>query len=416
MNSIEAPLINLFNEQYIKQVSNSTKASLHIKRKEGKCVLPQVPYGYLRCPLDKYRLIVDEGVRTVIVSIFTMYINGNSLSEIARVLESRRILPPSQHKRKSAGKEINYSSAWGSCMIKKILSQDILLGHMVQGKTASYSHKVKTRVPLPREKWIIVKNTHEAIIDEETFNIVNALLEKQSRPKSRRIKKTKPSVLSGFVVCKDCNKKMQRTITTKNKIPYYYFRCSINKKLGSSICSNHMIPESILIDVVISSINSLIDSFVDIEDAITKNKRNEASLMKKQISHRLDVAIKERERLINTNSKLYHSYINELDDMLTDEVYINMKNRYQKLSSRNKEEILALKEKQSNLEECTAFETDFLKEYSKYTGIKVLTRDIVADLVDKIIIGADKSINIMFKFQDEIINHKEFIDHTAIKV
>lgn len=95
MNSIEAPLINLFNEQYLRQVSNSTKASLKVKRKEEKYVLPQVPYGYLRSPLDKYKLIVDEDVRHIIENIFTMYLNNKSLNEIAHKLNRRGVLPPS---------------------------------------------------------------------------------------------------------------------------------------------------------------------------------------------------------------------------------------------------------------------------------------------------------------------------------
>ena len=185
MNSIEAPLINLFNEQYLKQVSNSTKASLKIKRKEGKYVLPQVPYGYLRSPMDKYKLIVDEDVRNVIEDIFSMYLDNISLNEIAHRLEKKGVLPPSQHRRKRKGLTVNPDVVWHAPAVKSILSQDILTGHMIQGKTVSYSHKVKKRTPLPKEQWSIVRDTHEAIIDEDAFSQVQALLSKQTRRRQK---------------------------------------------------------------------------------------------------------------------------------------------------------------------------------------------------------------------------------------
>lgn len=404
MNSIEAPLINLFNEQYLKQVSNSTKASLKIKRKEGKYVLPQVPYGYLRSPEDKYKLIVDKEVRHVIESIFTMYIKNMSLNEIAHTLENRKILPPSQYKRKLKGLDIKSDVVWRSHVVKGILSQDLLTGHMVQGKTVSYSHKVKKRIPLPRDKWIIVRNTHEAIIDEDTFNQVQALLSKETRPKTKMAsaKNTKPSVLAGFVVCADCNKQMQRTKTTKDGKVHYYFRCRTNKQLGCSACTSHLIPEETILDVLLSSINSLIDNFIDVEAALRRNANNEIVLMKKRMKHQLDSAARENDRIAKTRAEVFHLYINKLDETLTDEAYVHLRENIEKMGKDNEQRISSLKHDLEKLENDDGYMTEFMKNYGKYQGITMLSRDIVADLVERILIGEDKSICIEFKFQDEL--------------
>ena len=159
---------------------------------------------------------------------------------------------------------------------------------MVQGKTASYSHKVKKRIPLPREKWAIVKNTHEAIIDKETFDKVQTLLSKETRPKTNRktAGKLLSSVLYGFVVCADCNKQMQRTMINKNDTHHYYMRCATNKQLGSSACSSHLISENVILDVLTISINSLIDSFADVERAVRKNANNEINLIRNKLKNK----------------------------------------------------------------------------------------------------------------------------------
>ena len=412
MNSIEAPLINLFNEQYLRQVSNSTKASLKVKRKEGKYVLPQVPYGYLRSPSDKYKLIVDEDVRHVIEDIFTMYLDNKSLNEIADKLGSRGILPPSQHRRKLKGKTINPAVAWHGAVVRAILSQDILTGHMVQGKTVSYSHKIKTRTLLSKEQWTVVKNTHEAIIDENTFDQVQALLSKQTRPKTGTVNPhtAKPSVLAGFVVCADCQKQMQRSMTTKDGKAHYYFRCKTNKQLGRSSCTSHQIPEDIISDVLLSSLNSIIESFVDIEAALRRNTNNETGLLRKRLLHQLDAANMERQRIAKTRAAVYHSYINKLDDTLTDEVYMHLRDNFERMGKDNREQISTLRRQLEQLGNGDEYMTAFMQRFGKSQGISKLTREIMSSFVERILISEDKGIHIEFKFQNEIQKYMPLCD------
>ena len=215
MNSIEIPLINIFNEQYLRQVSNATKASLKLKRKEGQFVGSIQPYGYLRSPKDKYKLIVDEEIRHIVTKIFKDYISHNNMYGIANELNSMKILSPANRRRQLTHKATKSESSWTTRTIRTILTQPIYTGDMVQGKTYSYNYKVSKRETLPEDKWDTVKNTHEAIISKIDFEKVQVLLNRKIKPKNSK-NDTQPSIFSGFLVCSECGKKMVRSTSVSN--------------------------------------------------------------------------------------------------------------------------------------------------------------------------------------------------------
>ena len=223
MNSIEIPLINIFNEQYLRQVSNATKASLKLKRKEGQFVSAITPYGYLRSPEDKYTLIVDEETRHIVVKIFRDYISYNNMSDIANELNSMRIISPANRRKQLTHKAIRAESIWTTSTIRTILAQQIYTGDMVQGKTYSYNYKVNKREQLPEDKWDIVENTHEALISNAEFEKVQVLLNRKVKPKNYK-NATQPSIFSGFIVCSDCGEKMVRSTSVSNggNVPQTY--------------------------------------------------------------------------------------------------------------------------------------------------------------------------------------------------
>jgi DNA invertase Pin-like site-specific DNA recombinase len=398
MNSIEIPLINLFNEQYLRQVSNSTKASLKMKRKEGKFVGSRVPYGYLRSPEDRHQLIVDESVRDIIVSIFEMYLNYMSFNAIAQKLNIDNILAPSQHYKKIHGQAVRKDTIWNANAVRNIITQPILTGDMVQGRTVSYSHKVKKRVPLPKDKWTVVENTHEAIVDRDTFNTAQAIVEKKSRPTVRK-QKTLPSILAGFLVCGDCHAVMQRTVSTHNGKKYYHMICSTYKKLGKTGCTNHLVSESKIKEVLLTTINKLIDVIVDVEKARKDNNRNEVSKLRAKLKQELKSSIIEREKIASIKAGLYSDYKQEvisLDD------YKDMKQQFEVKQIALDKKINKLNKDLYQLDNGNSYSTQAANAFTKYSSISEITRELLGDLLEKIVIDADKNIKIIFKFQDEL--------------
>ena len=138
--------------------------------------------------------------------------------------------------------------------------------------------------------------------------------------------------------------------------------------------------------------------------------------MKKRLQHQLDAALVERERIANTRATAYHSYINKLDETLTDEAYVNLRARIEQMDTDNKERISSLKHDLEKLGRGDAYMTSFMQRFSRYQGIKELTRDILASLVERILIGRDKSIRIEFKFQDEIQKYALLYSDMAVNV
>lgn len=174
MNSIEVPFINLLNEAYSRDISNKTKASLNSKRKLGKYVGAKAPYGYIKDPNDVGHLLVDNNVSGNIVNIFKWYLHGIGVFEIVSKLNNSNIDTPQSYRLKLKGKA-SKADKWNRHKIRKILECDIYTGDMVQGKTSAYSHKVKKRIPVPKDEWIVVEDMHEPIIPRVTFDTAQEL-------------------------------------------------------------------------------------------------------------------------------------------------------------------------------------------------------------------------------------------------
>lgn len=403
MNSIEIPLINLFNEQYLRQVSNSTKASLKIKRKEGKFVGSRVPYGYLRSPEDKHQLIVDESVRDIVVRIFDMYLNYMGFVSIANKLNNEGILPPSQHYNEIKGIAVNPDASWNSTAVKNIIKQPILTGNMVQGRTVSYSHKLKKRVPLPEDKWTVVEGAHEAIIDKDTYDIAQNIMAKKSRPTVRK-QKTPPSLLAGFLVCGDCSSIMQRTMSTHKGRKYYHMICGTYKKLGKASCSNHLVSEDKIKEVLLTTINKLIEVMADTEKAFKENRLKEVSRLKTKFRQEINKLSIERNRIASLKAELYGDYKEEIISL---EDYKDMRQRFERKQENLDLKISKLNDDIYHLENNNMYSTEAAQTFIKYSGIKEITRELIGDLIESIIVDSDKNIKIIFKFQDEISKYTE---------
>ena len=238
MNSIEIPFLNLINEEYARDISRKTKASLETKRKEGKYVYARAPYDYKKDPEDKYHLIIDELKAENIIVAYNLYLSGESIASIVKNMKEK-------------SKSQSFDDYWDKKKIRNMLSNRIYTGDMVQGITSKYNHKIKKRYTLPEEDWIIVPNTHEAIINKDKFNIAQIQLMKGSCPKSED---TEPSILAGYLKCADCSKRMVRTSATINGRTYRRFVCSTYKKLGKEACTSHIIGEDVLLGIILTTI------------------------------------------------------------------------------------------------------------------------------------------------------------------
>ena len=409
MNSIEVPLINIFNEQYLKQVSNSTKASLMIKRKEGKFVGSTVPYGYIRSREDKHTLVIDDEVYKNVQSIFNWYINYVSMKGIAKRLNSNDVLPPASYRKLNNGKSINPNAKWSSVTIKSILTQEIYIGDMVQGKTYSYNCKINKREPLPRDKWDIVKHTHKPIVSSEHFNMTQSLLKRKAKPVKSNTD-TIPSIYSGFLTCTDCGKKMVRntayyTDKIAGKTAYNRYVCSTYKKLGSKACTSHLIREDVLNDILFDVLETMIKSVVNVSEAMRKaenTKLNKEIALLENDKYKVSEEIKKTSKLLEG---LYSDYKEEIISLSEyKDMKVSFEIRYDNLVLRTD----LISKQISQLESDGNMHSENIEKYLSYESIVEIDRKILIDLIDEIIVDKDRNITINLNAQDELKKYCSF--------
>ena len=405
INSIIVPFKNLINDEYCRDISNKIKSVFNVKMKKGEYIGALAPYGYLKDPQDKHHLIIDEDAAKVVKLIFELTLNGFGRVAIAKKLNEMGILNPTGHRIEELkirtttakkGKNIKYS--WGYTTIQQILKNQVYCGDTIQHKGKMISYKIHKRVSLPKEEWIIVKNTHEAIIDREVFDKVQeAILGRDTKMNSDG----KISIFAGHIKCADCERAMSKKIPGKykgKKREYYNYMCSSYLRSGGTRCSKHSIRNDELEQAVLESIKvqiSLVSDIKRIKTEIVNSSpiNNRKRLIEKNIDQCDEqITIKRKLRknsyedwkLGNITEDEYNEYSIEYTNQIKN-LEDNIDNYYKELK---------------NLEQAYS-ECEWMDYFIKYQNINSLSREIVDSLIDNIYVYENKKIRIKFKYEDE---------------
>lgn len=275
-SGIILPVKNFINDSYCRDISTKVKSQFEVKRKNGECISPFAPYGYQKAENNKNRLVPDEYAADIVRKIYAWKIEGMAVSAIAEKLNALGILSPKEYK-KSLG--INYKggfpsskgSHWSNSTVKRILTNEIYLGHMVQGKSEKINYKLKKSIEKPREEWIKVENTHEAVISEEQFRIVQNLLKTDARVSPVT---GENSLFTGILFCGDCGEQMIRRVNRYKDTRRVYYICSTkNRREG---CSRHSIQEERLKEIAAEMIRRYAESFLEEKKVFEKARELEA--------------------------------------------------------------------------------------------------------------------------------------------
>ena len=248
-----APFKNVINEMYARDTSKKIRSAFATKMRDGAYIAAFAPYGYQKDPVDKNHLVVDRQSGQVVKRIFRMAAEGAPPTEIARSLNERGIPPPAVYRCMTHdGLEVSaYSKRqeWTSATITKMLRNVVYLGHIAQGKTTKISFKSHLTVRNPRDEWIVVENTHEALVDQETFDLVRRRTMARTCEKKGRFY----NLFSGIAKCADCGRNMSATGTRKKGSPAN-LTCGGYKLYGAEECSNHFIDYNVLYEIVQASL------------------------------------------------------------------------------------------------------------------------------------------------------------------
>ena len=395
-NNDIAPFKAIMNDMYAKDISKKVKSSLRSRMKDGLYVSGRCPFGYKKDPTNKNHLVVNVEQANVVKLIFDLALKGNTYHFIAQYLTQRKIKTPASYynyvwNTKCSTECISQEyGVWVDTTIKAILTNRIYTGDAVQGKTKKINYKLKKTVKNNPDDYIIVENTHEAIIDKSTFNYVQTLLPKNAkRPEKKRF-----YLLDGLLYCGDCKHRI--IIRYQNKTGRSYTTCDYYRTYSKyHVCTTHTNNYEVLENVIIDNIREVCKKYLDknkIKNFLDNLEFEDNTLkIKKQI-----------EGLEITNNKLTKSldktYMDRLRGIIDEEQYIRVSENIKTEMDNNKKNIDNLKNESI---EANKIDNKQIEKYiNEFLSIEKPTRELIINLVHKIYIYQDKTIDIIFIFKN----------------
>lgn len=411
------PLKNLINEVYSKDISKKSGSALETKQRNGDFIGAWAPYGYSKDPDNKNHLIINEEVAPTVRRIFAWRADGVSIVQIARRLNDAGILSPSAYLYETGEvKTEKYKGVlWHTQILKSILSHPVYCGHMVQGRKKQSFYEGKSQAFTPESEWKIVLNTHEAIIDEDTFEKVQAIAKQRKDEYHARLGKFahlehSDNILQGLVCCPNCMRPMVRYKNVSHgKKLWYTFICPTHAS-DPERCDFVSIREDELVDVLFTAIQKQIELAADMESVTRKlNAQPSYKKSRSEAQDRLDAA----QRTLKRSQSLYESlYQNYVEQLMTEQEYMTLKARY-KTEAEDAERVIAALEQEQQRSKALTPENRFLTEFHSFAGVDTLTAEMAYALVERIYVNSRNDIDIHFRYRDEYEALLDFIEGRA---
>ena len=404
---------NVMNDEYCRDISNKVRSSLDRKRSKGEFIGSFASYGYMKDPDDHHHLIVDPVAAEVVKNIFDWFLQGMSIIGIAKRLNHMGIPNPSAYKRQCG---LNYKhpagqldSAWPDSSVKRVLKNRLYVGDMVQNKNRTKSYKVQVSVAVPEENWVIVPNTHAAIIDREKFETVQQLLMRDTRtsPGINHV-----SIFAGYIRCADCLRAMGKKSVAQSYGKYHYYVCQTFRKAGRNLCTKHTIREKQLYDAVLATIQSQIDLAVSMDQLVNDLKsQNVRAAKSSRLEKMLQLKEEEYEKVSRCRIDLYPDW---KAGILSKDEYLSLKAKIGEQLEQIEIAIANIKEEISKYQSAPVSENKFISNFLRYRNIQVLTREVIVELIEMIYVHEGGTITIQFKYQDEYQRLLDLIDEQGL--
>jgi site-specific DNA recombinase len=377
------PMKNIFNQYYPADCSRKTRQAFKTKALRGEFIGSTAPYGYKKSVDDKHVLEIDKSTAPTIKWIFEMVAyHGYGYNKIARVLSNKKILTPTAYQAELNGKNYNKDHYdWNLATVRKMLENQVYLGHTINGKKRKISFKSKRVILQPESKWIMVENTHEPIISPQLWNDAHKRLDSRKRTS----KTGNVNIFAGLLKCDTCGCALGVANTSSRK---NYYSCNTYKRKGKEACSIHYILKDDLYDIV----------FADIQKKLKVVKLNEEDFIKQVLKKLGSTDNHQKERILEEisaleirikalDNKFDRLYEDRLDGVISDKRFKEMSSKcedeQQKLSIRLEE----LKEHLNQQTEIKFNVSNFVETIKQYTDVKALDKELLNRFIDKIVIG-----------------------------
>ena len=393
------PIKNIFNEQYARDISKKIQATVKSKQKAGEFIGAFTSYGYKKSPVNKNKLVIDDYAADVVRRIFSLYIQGYGKQRIAKLLNAEGILCPAEYKKVNGENykncnRLESTTYWSYSTINSILHREMYVGNMVQG--TKHQRMRSKQKKMPKEDWIIVENTHEPIIDKETWEKAQSLLKKRTRELDLE---TNKNIFAGFVKCGDCGRAMTKNMWRRaDGSKTYSLYCGTYKRNGKQYCTPHTLPMAVLEDIVLGDLKAIVDSVDNLKELV-QSQSFTASKVKRIADTELGKIKAELERVKRLKKSIYEDYREEL---ISKEEFLSYREDYLKKEELYSKQIEALEEKKKESVTEDVFETPWLKRLLELKDIESLDRDIVVEMISEIRVYENRKIKITYNFGNEL--------------
>lgn len=390
----------VMNDEYCRDISVKVRSALNVKRSNGDYVGATPVYGYKKADDNKNQLVIDEYAARVVRDIFKMRMDGYSAERIADELNRLGILSPRQYKKDRNiplprnGFCDRENSKWSATTVLRILKDEVYTGKLIQGKQGTPNYKIKEIVNRSKDEIFITENAHEAIITKKDFDLVQRLMQIDTRISPQ---KNKLHLFSGILICGCCGNRMTRKTVTYKGNKYFYYYCPTGKKNGCN--GSNMVKETDLIQCVTESIKAHIRSVASLQNLLDSI---DSQAMNKDMCNKISAQIKEIQKQIKKcneyKSSLYENYVSGI---LNKDDYKVLKTTY---TDDGKRLEAALSELETEFDECmnnTSQKALWIEHFKQFENISEIDRNIVIQLIMSIHIYDKTHLQITFNYKDE---------------
>ena len=409
------PFRNIINEWYAKDTSKKIRAVKRSKGMAGEHIGSHPPYGYMKNPENKKEWIVDEEAAEMVREIFRLCVSGYGPTQIANILTERKILCPTYYALEKGGKPRTAlpadKFAWNGPVVAKILDRLDYLGHTVNFKTHVKSYKVHKTIYNSPDQWKVFEGTHEAIIDKETFEIVQKIRAGKRRP----TRMGEMPMFSGLLYCADCGRKLSFHRKADEPAEKHHYLCE-NYRSNTANCTMHYIRNVVVERIVLENLKEVIryvsdyeDDFVRmIMDADMKQKSRELAQQKRRLAEI-------QKRIGELDTIFQRIYEDNIIGKLSDERFMKMSKGYEDEQRTLQAEADIIQNELQQEEKKSVDVKRFLAVVKKYTDLTELTPEILHEFVDRIIVHApDKSSGRRLQEIEIIYNHIGEFDRSKV--
>ncbi|MDR1092851.1 MAG: recombinase family protein [Clostridiales bacterium] len=385
------PFRNIINEWYARDISKKNKSAYRTKALKGEFIGSYAPYGYKKNPEDRHKLIIHEETGPIVKTMFEMAAAGKSTYLIAKFLKGERIKIPrmkviEEQNTWHSESVMRYPYDWQPITVRNILLNRVYIGHMVSQKSCSKSYKNRKLIARPKEEWVEVKNTHEPIVDEETFNLAQKELSIKRRARGDKME----NLFVGRVKCADCGK----SLNLSRAKSHTSFACATYVRHGKEACTMHHINYRDVYEAVLNSIRIKSEQirsdtqffFDGMRDVFCKNADIEKTQKEKSIA-------RTERRIGEINAIIKKLYEDNCIGKISDERFMILGGEYEAEQKGLREQLIADKKEYAAIAEKSDNISKFVSIIEKYKDLQNLDETVVIELLDKVVVYEHEKAN-----------------------